>query len=62
MKAHTADYYITVGYWPSNMTDPPFSISLLAMMLTTIGQQVTFLQDKNILPKTVSVRNYSHRG
>ena len=52
MKAHTADYCITVGYWPSDMADPPVSISLLAMMLTTIGQQVTFLQDKNILPKT----------
>ena len=34
------------------MADPLVSISLLAMMLTTIGQQVTFLQDKNILPKT----------
>ena len=52
MKAHTADYYITVGYWQSDMADPPVSISLFAMMLTTIGQQVTFLQDKNILPKT----------
>ena len=28
MKAHTADYYITVGHWPSDMTDPPVSISL----------------------------------
>ena len=55
MKAHTADYYITVGYWLSDMADPPVNISLFAMMLTTIGQQVTFLQDKNILPNTVSV-------
>ena len=43
MKAHIADYYITVGYWSSDMADLPVSISLLAMMLTTIGQ------DKNNL-------------
>ena len=32
--------------------EPPISISRLVMMLTTIGQQILFLQDNNILPKT----------
>ena len=32
--------------------EPPISISRLMAMLTTIGQQILFLQENNILPKT----------
>ena len=54
MKVHTADYFISVGHWPSDMADPPTEHALTLFTLSIkLGGEAPLITDPPLSSSTI---------